>query len=240
MSSGIYIGMSAASARNRRLDAVADSLANVNTPGFKAARSTFEGLLAESNDNVQPGNDKVLVRTTKEGLDMSPGAVVQTHEPLDVLPENQAFLGVTLGNGELAYTRDGRLMVDGNGQLLAGGRPVVSAGGGPIFVPLHSQPTISKGGHVMVEGRAVDQLGFFRLEGDLERVGPRLVMPREGGQAESTIVDVQTGVIEQGNVSAIDATVELVNVQRSFDHAMQAIDTYKRLDETATNVGRIR
>lgn len=240
MSSGIYIGMSAASARNRRLDAVADSLANVNTPGFKAARSTFEGLLAETNDNVQPGNDKVLVRTTKEGLDMSPGVLVQTQEPLDVLPENQAFLGVSLGNGELAYTRDGRLMVDGSGQLLAGGRPVVSAGGGPIFVPLHSQPTISKAGQVMVEGRAVDQLGFFRLEGDLERVGPRLVMPREEGRAEPTFVDVQTGVIEQGNVSAIDATVELVNVQRSFDHAMQAIDTYKRLDETATNVGRIR
>jgi flagellar basal-body rod protein FlgF len=241
MASGIYVSMTSASARTKRLDAVADNLANADTPGFKSMRSSFEGVLAEVEDRPGIGNDKVMVRTAGERIDRRPGVAVQTSAPLDVLPQEDAFFAVSLEAGGVAYTRDGRMVVDAEGQLLAAGRPVLSAGGAPIVVPFNEVPTISRAGEVLADGRVIDQLALYRLEGDLQRIAPRLLVAAGSGAAESVEnVAVDVGVVEQGNVNPVEATVELIEAQRSFDHAMQAIDTYRRMDETANNVGRIR
>src|SRR4051794_16984464 len=42
---GIYVGMSAAAARAAQLESISDNLANVETPGFKAGRPSFQSFL---------------------------------------------------------------------------------------------------------------------------------------------------------------------------------------------------
>ena len=49
MADSMYVGMNAAAARLRDLDAVADNLANVETPGFRAARPVFQSVVAEAS-----------------------------------------------------------------------------------------------------------------------------------------------------------------------------------------------
>jgi flagellar basal body rod protein FlgG len=51
---------------------------------------------------------------------------------------------------------------------------------------------------------------------------------------------LRVGELELGNVSALDSTVQMINVQRQFDMAMQAIQTYRKLDDRATQVGLVK
>jgi flagellar basal-body rod protein FlgF len=236
MADGIYVGMSAAVARSAQLDSIADNLANVETPGFKATRPVFRSFLP-------PGpSDKVLAGAVSTGVDLRPGQSNKTDSPLDVIPEGDLYLGVQLSSGQPAYTRNGHLEVGVQGELLVSGLPVIGRSGEPITVPEGSEPRIETNGDVVIDGHGVvDSLALFRAQGPMDRMGPALLVPSAGASvSEVTDGEVRVGELELGNITALDSTVQLINAQRQFDMAMQAIQTYRKLDERATEVGRVR
>ncbi len=225
MADGIYVAMSGAVARAQQLDAIADNLANANTPGFKSTQPAFQSFL------LHPA----AVATQ---ADMRTGSGLATGNALHVMPEEGAFLQVQTEGGT-AYTRDGRLTVE-NGHLLAAGKPLLDAYGTPLSIPDHAQVAIDPDGRVLANGQLVGELALFRLEGPVQRLGGSLYAPGEGGRANATEVSVRTGVLESSNASALDGAIQMVSAQRHFDTAMQAIQTYRRLDERAVEVGRVR
>jgi flagellar basal-body rod protein FlgF len=48
------------------------------------------------------------------------------------------------------------------------------------------------------------------------------------------------GEVELGNAGALEATVQLISAQRQFDASMQALQTYRSLDQRSNEIGRIR
>ena len=237
MANGIYIGMAAASAQARALDVVADNLANSSTPGFKAGRITFRQAMAAQPDALGALADKVQTAVTSSGVDLRPGAIENTENPLDVLPRDGAFLAVRAPDGSTAYTRDGRLSVALDGVLLASGRPVLNEGGNPILVPPQSSPRISNDGVVHVGDLAAGRLATARLSRDIQRLGNGMVTtsPENVTPTEPRLT---TGVIERGNEPAMQSVIKMMQAQRSFTNAMQVIDTYKGLDQRTSNIGR--
>jgi flagellar basal-body rod protein FlgF len=238
MSDGIYVGMAAAAARADQLDSIADNLANAETPGFKATRPSFQSFLPPGAGQM---SDKVFSAVDGNGTDMSPGAVVTTDNPLDVIPDADHFFSVATGTGQPAFTRNGQLKVSPNGVLVSDGRPVLGVSGNQIIIPPGIEPEISEEGIVTAQGSAIDRIATFKLEGNILRVGPQLYAPGPGG-AVAPIPEprLSTGQLEMGNVTPLDSTVAMINAQRQFDTAMQAIQTYKRLDDRAIEVGRVR
>jgi flagellar basal-body rod protein FlgF len=157
------------------------------------------------------------------------------------VPEDGAFLAVEGPGGEILYTRDGRLGVDGERRLTAGGLAALDPGGSPIVLPPGAPVEVGPDGVVRAGGVDVARLGLARLEGPVDRVGPSLLAPGAGGVAAP--VDhgrLRTGELELGNASALEATVDLISAQRSFDASMQALQTYRRMDERSNEVGRVR
>ena len=235
MADGIYVSMCGAAARSEQLESIADNLANAQTPGFKAARPSFESFLPASG-----ADDKVYPAAVATGFDLRPGAVSHTGNPLDVLPEDGAFLMVRTPSGGVAFTRDGRLSLDAEQRLVQSGRPVLDRGGVPIRVPPGAALEIGADGVVRAGGTAVAELGRFRLTGAVDRVGPSLLAPGRGGRADLVDARVRAGEVELGNAGALEATVDLISAQRSFDASMQALQTYRSLDGRAAEIGRIR
>jgi flagellar basal-body rod protein FlgF len=231
---GMYVGMAAAAARAAQLEAVADNLANAETPGFKAARPAFQAFSGGGP------TDKVLSAAVATGTDLRPGPSVQTGGTMDVVPDGSLFLGVTGPNGQTAYTRNGSISVGSDGTLSVAGHPLVGRGGGPILVPAGSVPTIEKNGDVMVNGARADSVALFQLNGILDRVGPAMLAPGAGGGATMVDGSVRVGELEMGNAPVVSSAVDMITAQRHFETAMQAIQTYRRMDEKATEVGRIR
>jgi flagellar basal-body rod protein FlgF len=235
VSDGFYVSMCGAVARSEQLDAVADNLANAQTPGFKAARPAFEAFLAPSG-----AQDKAYPAAVGTGFDLRPGPAQHTGNPLDVLPDDGAFLAVRLPDGTPAYTRDGRLTVDAEGRLVSGGRPVLDEAARPIAVPLDAPVRIDAHGTVWAGEQQVAELARVRLSGPIDRAGASTFVTGRGGIALPADVQVRVGELELGNSSALEATVALVSAQRSYDASMQALQTYRQLDQKATEVGRVR
>lgn len=234
MANGIYVAMNGASARTTQLEAVADNLANVDTPGFRANRTAFEAFLP-AGGRGEEGH----VAAVKTSADPRPGRIVETGRPLDLVPADGAFLSVSTEAGA-AYTRAGHLEVDAEGRLLAGGRQVLDTRGRPIDVPIDTPVTVGEDGVVRTGDQPLARLGLYRIEGDLERTAPTLLRPASDAQVVASDAEVRTGHLEVSASSALEATVQLVGAQRSFDTAMQALETYRRLDQRATDIGRVR
>ena len=61
-----------------------------------------------------------------------------------------------------------------------------------------------------------------------------------GGAATPSEAPLQLGVVELSNAPPMEAAVQMISAQRHFDTSMQALQTYKRLDDRASEVGRVR
>lgn len=239
MADGIYVGMAAAAARAEQLESIADNLSNIETPGFKASHPAFQSFLPARSG---AGADKVSTAVVGTGADLSPGAVVTTENPLDILPKEDAFIMVRTATGP-AYTRNGRMVVSPDGFLTAGGRLVIGATSGePIQVPVGATPLVTERGAVMVGNVELDRLALFKIQGPAAHVGPSLYTAAPGGAVVPVSPDlgVSIGQLEMGNTTALDATVQMIGAQRQFETAMQAIQTYKRLDDRVIEVGKSR
>jgi flagellar basal-body rod protein FlgF len=236
MADGIYISMCGAVARAEQLDSISDNLANAQTPGFKASRPAFETFMAASG-----AQDKHYAAAVATSYDLRPGPTALTGNPLDVLPDGGAFLAVQQPGGGVAYTRDGRLTLDVERRLVSGaGRPILDIAGSTILVPPELVPTVDDKGRVMGGDVELAQLALVQLSGPIDRVGGSLVAPGPGGRAVLVEAGVRSGELELGNASALEATIALVTAQRSYDSSMQAIQTYRQLDQRASELGRTR
>jgi flagellar basal body rod protein FlgG len=75
----------------------------------------------------------------------------------------------------------------------------------------------------------------------MDRVGSSLMLPSTGTQMNQvTDGSVRVGELELGNVSALESTVQMIGAQRNYELAMQAIQTYKQLDDRVIQVGLVR
>jgi flagellar basal-body rod protein FlgF len=236
MADGIYISMCGAVARSEQLESIADNLANAQTPGFKASRPAFEAFMAPSG-----AQDKVYPAAVATAIDLRPGPSTRTGNPLDVLPDDGAFLAVRGPDGSVAYTRDGRLTLDAARRLVSGGgRLVLDRQGEAIAIPPDLTPTIDERGRVRSGEIELAHLALVRLDGPVDRVAPTLLAPGAGGHAVQVEGTVRPGEIELGNSNPLEATIAMVTAQRAYDTSMQAIQTYRQLDQRAGELGRTR
>jgi flagellar basal-body rod protein FlgF len=63
--------------------------------------------------------------------------------------------------------------------------------------------------------------------------------------AGATVIEVpdgtlEIGVLEKGNITALESTVAMIGAQRHYEMAIQAIQAYRQLDQRAVEVGRMR
>lgn len=232
MSNGIYVSMAGAAARSEQLDAISDNLSNVQTPGFRSTKIAFQSFLSSAGVT-----DKVFPAAVSSGLDMKPGQLVVTENPMDVAPEGMTFMGVQTKAG-MAYTRNGALQVLG-GTLVSSGLPVMDVTGKPITIPPDGDPRIESDGTVSVGNSPVGRIATFELSGNVQRLGATLYAPGAGGAATPVAEPVlAVGELEMG--SPLEASIGLVSAQRSYDMSIKALETYRSLDTRAVEIGKFR
>ena len=143
------------SALQKKLDLIAENVANANTAGYKRKTSVFEDILnsvqPQHEDFLQEGRSTPLGFTQGWGmrmsallLDMSQATLMATNLPTDLAIEGKGLFEVAVpapgGGTTPAYTRSGSFQLlphpDGGRQLSTNtGMPVVNQDGEPIIVP---------------------------------------------------------------------------------------------------------
>src|SRR5882762_6100362 len=148
MQSGLYVALSAQVALRKRLDTIANNVANMNTAGFRADEVKFQALVDRA------GNDRVAFASTgSDYISRRSGGLTRTDNPLDVAIQGDAWFAIKTPGGN-AYTRDGRLRLLETGTLQnVDGHPVLDAGGTPIVLdPAAGAPSISSDGMITQNG----------------------------------------------------------------------------------------
>ncbi|MBK7858982.1 MAG: flagellar hook basal-body protein [Archangiaceae bacterium] len=235
MADGIYIGMAGAVARAAQLESISDNLANAQTPGFKKSEPTFQAFLGEAQSP-----DQAFPAAVSSAFDLSEGATMRTEEKLDVTPNGGAFLAVQSAGG-MAFTRAGHLTLDAEGRLTAAHAPLLDVNGKELRIaPGAPAPEIRNDGSVYSGEERIGKIATFKLTGAMERIGSQLMRPVKDGQAAPVDAGVRIGELELGNTSPLTCAVQLVSAQRHFESAMQSIQTYRKMDERTTELGRVR
>jgi len=217
MQNGLYVALSAQVALERRLETVANNVANMNTVGYRADGVSFETEVARAGDNriayVSSGSTFISRQT---------GGSVKTGDPFDVAVQGQGWIAINTADG-VAYTRDGRMRISETGALQTlNGNAVLDAGGAPIILnPAASAPTISGDGMIAQDGKQVGAIGLYAIDADakLTRTGNSGVVPDKPATPilDFTQNGFAQGFVEGANVNPIEEMTKLIAVTRAFD-----------------------
>ncbi|MFB5266757.1 flagellar hook-basal body protein [Paenibacillus enshidis] len=150
----------------KRLDMIAENVANVNTVGYKSRDASFEDVLSRVQQQPeafrQTGRAMPLgfnlgfgVRAAAMSTDMKQGSLKETGNPTDLAIEGNGLFAIEV-NGQKAWTRNGSFSFTpdplGTGLLLttSEGHAVLDRDGVPVTAALGSKVAIDKQGNLLV------------------------------------------------------------------------------------------
>jgi len=240
----LYVAMSGAKQAMEQQASVANNMANVSTPGFRAQVNSFRAVPVVGGDEP---STRAFVVTTTPGADFSPGPLTQTGRDLDVAVHGDGWLVVQTPDGGEAYTRVGNLQVGADGQLLTmGARPVVGEGGA-LVLPPGAKVQIASNGAITARGAGdplvgVAEVGRLKLVNppttDLVRGDDGLFRMRDGlppAEADAAVT-VASGVVEGSNVNPVEAMVSMIAQARSFEMQMKSMQTANENAQSANKL----
>ena len=230
MDSGYYAAAAGLAAQSQALELVAHNLANLSTTGYRGQQTTFRSLLTGSGAvSANPLNAAINNFGGLSGsrLDLTPGSLVPTGNPLDVGVAGSGFLTVQSAQG-IVYTRDGSFHLTSAGQLVTSQGNAVLGAQGPVTLP-SGKVAISSDGTISVDGSVVDQLKLteFPPGTNLTAVGNATYSAPHGSAVAAADSSVRQGMLESSNVSPTEGVVQLITVQRNTEmlsRALSALD----------------
>lgn len=244
MFDALYIGATGMHAQQSQVDAIANNLANVNTPGFKKARVSFADLVAQtSRSNAGAGDAAAIqdpvasgVRVHGASRSFASGEVKKTDAPLDVAIVGDGFLELAMADGSRAYARGGSLKVNADGLLsTAAGVPLKPG----IAVPENAEAlTVLPTGRVqvrlpgqtaLVELGQLDLVRFPNVQGLMAEGGNVYRASDASGEAvggrpgEDGFGSLAQGFLEGSNVKLIEEFVDLMVAQRAYEASVKVV-----------------
>jgi flagellar basal-body rod protein FlgG len=253
MNDALYIAATGLQAQQAGLNTVADNLANVNTPAFKAGRVIFADLIGPraGSATASPAAGGIGVMSSGVSKDFKAGELKQTGGSLDIALQGQGFIEVLQADGSVAYTRGGVLAVNKDGLLTtASGEPLKPE----IQLPSNmTRLVISSDGHVSAaEGNSqssseVGRLGIvdFANPAGLKPLGNGLYAATEasgepiaGHAGEDGIGTFVQGSLESANVDMNSQMVALMLAQRGYELSARVAQAADTLMELTNNLRR--
>ncbi len=238
MENSVYIGLSKQVTLRENMSIIAQNVANVNTPGYRAQNMVFGEYVV---DPSRMEEDIAMVLDYGQYQKTDPGSIKETGNSLDIALVGNGYLGIVTPGG-VQYTRAGNLQMDAEGVLRnASGLPVASEGGGEITIPRDAREiSIDKSGVVSTEAGAIDKLMVVEFTGyqDLSPAGNGLyTTPEAGTPAEKTTV--LQGRLEGSNVQAVIEMTRMIDVLREYQAVQNMMQSeHERLKSSSQRLAK--
>lgn len=219
---GAYAATVGSMEQQKRLDVIANNVANANTPGFK-------------KDNVHFSN--FLGQVTYTNLDQGP--IRETGNKLDVAISGDGFFKVQTDKG-VVYSRAGNLTVDNSKNLVTReGFPVLGRNG-PITIDNPQDLRIDETGQIFDMNTANPKEGEKQIDSlDIVKFPPEAAMKKvQNGYFEPAVQGVQTtaadnvtvrqGALEGANFNPVEEMVRMVETMRNFESYQKTMQIFDR------------
>lgn len=256
----LRIGASGMMAQQKRVEVVANNLANMNTTGYQRRRTEFHDLIYQNSSRPDDRGSQAGTQVpggiqSGHGVDLmavyrvtEQGSLKSTDNAFDMAIQGEGYFQIQLPNGETAYTRDGTFQVDGNGSLVTHDGFQVQPG---IQIPLDARDVTinSSGGVLVVQGDnpvplnvGEIQLAVFPNEGGLRAEGNNLFTETDASGAAAALVPgnggagtLLQGFIEVSNVNPVEEISEMIRAQRAYDINSKVIQTADQMMAPLSN-----
>lgn len=263
---GFYTAASGMITQQRHQEALANNIANANTPGYKAdeavIRSFPELLMRQMGTSDVPATNGLNIPRNRQigplhtGVyvqemipDFSQGPLNETSLQTDLalvsgqLPDESGNLFFTVQNevGDVRYTRNGNFTVDGQGMLVTTeGYYVLDVAGNPVATN-GMDFNVTANGLLQVEGQ-VTELGISYVADAtlLEKEGNGL-FSGEGADvpAEATFT-IEQGFLERSNVDSLRTMTAMTESYRMFETNQRVLRAYdESMGKAVNEIGRI-
>lgn len=231
-----YIALSQQVALRRQMDVIANNLANVSTPGFKAERIVFSEYLVDPSRSGAGNGKMSFVREVGMLRDTTEGALTQTGNALDLAIHGRGYFVVETPAG-LRYTRQSSFQLDQDGRIVTSeGFPLLDEANRPLIVPPGSGPIeVTPQG---VVGTSAGEIGRIRLvtftdEQAMRKIGGGLYESDEEPVRADGTTEIRQGAIEGSNVQAILEVTNMIEIMRRYQSAQKILDTEHELERRA-------
>lgn len=218
----------------KRLDVLANNLANASTPGFKVDRtsiSTSASHISSENFDKNTKQLKNIDQLLHVSTQFSQGPVKTTAHDLDIAINGEGFFELQGPDGPL-YTRNGAFRVNGDGYLVnLDGYPVMGEGG-PIEVP-ENDMVVRSNGEVLAGNQSIDRLKVVDFENrrELTKQAGTTFLANKAEPKTTTEFSLVQGALEMSNVNPIRIMAELIDTSRNFDTDMKAVESIDKINQ---------
>ncbi|MCQ4088132.1 flagellar hook-basal body protein [Saccharibacillus sp. JS10] len=250
----------------RKLDLIADNMANLDTVGYKAKQSSFQDVLTR----VQKQSDTFILdgRRTDAGynlgfgarmsevtVDLTQGPLKETGSLSDIAIEGNALFEIQV-NGQKAWTREGAFQLSSLGAdtqnvylMTNQGHPVMGTNGQPIRIPANSKLQVDSDGAVRAlnpngTSTAAGQLSLARVDRPegLEQIeGNVFTLAADANEGDvltnnGVTAQVRQQYLEQSNVDMTSQMTELLQAQRAYQLAAKALTSSDTMATLANGI----
>jgi flagellar basal-body rod protein FlgF len=249
MIKGIYTSALGLIPLQKKLEVIANNLANVNTTAFKRDDAFANELISASTlfrDGTTDPSEKDVKQET--AIDFSQGTLQQTGNTLDLALDGQGFFAIETPNGVM-LTRDGSFTLSTDGTIVTRkGYPVMGNGGviriNDIENLQGSQLVIERDGTVKAGDKVYGQIQIFMPNtlSELSKVGGNMYETKANGvlnAVDPSSVTVRQGFLESSNVNPIDEMVAMIQLQSNFEAGQKAIQSQDTSLGQANEVGKV-
>jgi flagellar basal-body rod protein FlgG len=241
MLEGLYSAASGMEAQQHQLDAVANDLANMDTPGYQGEVLGFQDLLYSSGEI---GSSTVATGAGSKaemiGRNQTQGSTQPTGRTLDVAIQGEGYLEFRMPDGTIGLSRDGVLEIGGQGQLTNQSGLLLQP---PITLPRGAsidQLKIASDGTVTVGSRQLGKIGLVTVPAPdgLVAAGNGMFSPTTASGAVRTAngSTLQQGALEGSNVNVSQAMTEMINAQQNYAMGSKAIDFENQMLQIADGI----
>ena len=263
---GLYTEGAGMITETKRMDTIANNLANANTTGFKrdeTISAEFAPMLLKRINDGKDYNDVTSFKGFSIGgnaptvgtlglgsyvneiaTDHSQGGFQTTGNPLDLAISGDGYFAIQTPQG-VRYTRDGNFYKSATGQIqTVNGQAVLDTQNQPIVIPPEATSiTVGPKGEIYAGNDEIAQLQFVQFGGDRRAVlkqGDSLYYPQEGAQPQAAGGEIFQGMLENSNTNVVSEMVNLINNYRIYEAGSKAVTTQDTLlDKSVNEVGRV-
>jgi len=261
MHESIYIAASAGIKQARKMEMIAQNLANVNNTGYKKDALVFKEFMPpfppdsglDEGKNILLSPDKSnknvsYVGITDQYTDFSTGGIKKTGGVLDIALDGEGFFKVQTPDGP-RYTRNGNFRLNTAKQLVnQNGNQVLDRNDTPVVIDAPGKISIDGEGSISVGNGLANttitniKLVNFENKKVLEKIGDGQYRNKGLPEEEIEAIDIKTrqGFLESSNVTSVEEMTEMVGTLRIFESYQKIIQSIDSMNDQSVNtIGRV-
>lgn len=245
---GLYTSGLGMMKETKRLDVIANNLANANTNGFKSS-GTVNGNFSEMLETVKMGKSQLSMDNYTPDVvsvytDFCQGSLVSTSNSTDlaIINDDSSFFEVETNNGDRYYTRNGAFLINKEGFLVTSDNYKVLGENGYIQTDSYGRINVSGTGIVTNEnGDILGKLSIRSFENpqSLERLGSSYLGMTENSTYKNFEGEVKQSFLEASNVNTVNEMVDMIEVTRAYEANQKVLQANDELLGKSATIGRI-